>query len=415
MLNNFIFASVLLYFVCLKLSAINSKINLLVIVPIFTFCLMRSAFGSYFISFEHGFYLNYWLTTISLLYFYLYFFAYAFAYKQGVVAIVVCAIFFSFIPYLSILIPLNPIICVYPYAHNILPTFNSPLVNLLILNVGATFVFMRKPVGYIMMLVFFVFLSKLSCARTINSLEPASRPVIAIVQVGLYYKQNENTSLFFHDLKGFLDKNKDVELVLFSENTVYGYKNEYNRNLTLDLIKNIKSSGLSKKVGFLFNFYGYNNMNNIFTVFLYNDVIKINQKKVLIPFVEKRFILNSEEGANSEYLMNINELVDIPIDFKNTILNTFICYDAIFPRLYSNDSALSVIQSDYSRLDNGPGYENVLYFGAMLSKFCNSVNGKMTINVQNYGGSIVIDDSWRVNMDIYEKSKNDPFVKLVSN
>ncbi|ENE90043.1 aatD domain protein [Escherichia coli P0304777.2] len=46
-----------------------------------------------------------------------------------------------------------------------------------------------------------------------------------------------------------------------------------------------------------------------------------------------------------------------------------------------------------------------------MSKFSVAPNGPL-INIQNYGGTIFIDKNWNIDMDIFEKSKVEPFVLI---
>ncbi|EFB1944841.1 acyltransferase, partial [Escherichia coli] len=59
--------------------------------------------------------------------------------------------------------------------------------------------------------------------------------------------------------------------------------------------------------------------------------------------------------------------------------------------------------------DNGYNYDNVLIKGSILSKFSVAPNTPF-INVQNYGGTVLINKNWEVDMDLFYKSKTEPFL-----
>ncbi|OSC12883.1 aatD domain protein [Escherichia coli] len=46
-----------------------------------------------------------------------------------------------------------------------------------------------------------------------------------------------------------------------------------------------------------------------------------------------------------------------------------------------------------------------------MSKFSVAPKSSL-INVQNYGGTIVVDKNWNIDMDIFERSKVEPFVLI---
>ncbi|BHI70975.1 hypothetical protein JNE17039_45250 (plasmid) [Escherichia coli] len=234
---------------------------------------------------------------------------------------------------------------------------------------------------------------------------------IVIVQVGLYFETvGFNDNLFF-DLVDFV-KNKDVDLIVFSENTFFGYKNKYIEKKTMQLMEYIEKNRINNNYGILLNLYGYRNINNVVSYFWYENKVSLHQKSKLIPFFEKRSIFNIFESLDSPFLYYNKDVNDSNyFNHKGKIISTHICYEGLFPRAVMETPDLSIIQSDYSRLHIGDNYDDLIVNGTLLSKFSVAPKSSL-INVQNYGGTIVVDKNWNIDMDIFEKSKIEPFVLI---
>lgn len=93
----------------------------------------------------------------------------------------------------------------------------------------------------------------------------------------------------------------------------------------------------------------------------------------------------------------------------NNSVSTYICYDALFPDAYQEVSDIVLIQSNYALLDKGYGFERLQHIATYLAKFVNGLKSKMVINVQNTGGTVVLFNGWRIDNNIYETSKTEPF------
>ncbi|WP_251003042.1 hypothetical protein [Escherichia coli] len=138
---------------------------------------------------------------------------------------------------------------------------------------------------------------------------------IAIIQVGLYYKNGGTTEQFYDDMVRFI-KSHNVNLVVFSENVYFGYKNLFIKGNTDSFLLKIKSDPSLKKYAFLFNFFGYKQFNNVISMFLYNDRLQLHQKTILIPFIEKKSVFNTSESLSSEYLNILRTAVN---DFMDCV------------------------------------------------------------------------------------------------
>lgn len=72
-------------------------------------------------------------------------------------------------------------------------------------------------------------------------------------------------------------------------------------------------------------------------------------------------------------------------------------------------SDIILIQSNYALLDSGAGFERLQRIATFLAKFTNGLQSKLVINIQNTGGTVVLSDQWKINNEIFERSKNAPF------
>ncbi|MDA6628941.1 dispersin export-associated protein AatD, partial [Escherichia coli] len=124
---------------------------------------------------------------------------------------------------------------------------------------------------------------------------------IVIVQVGLYFKKVGVRGNFYTDLNEFV-RNKKVDLVILSENVFFGYKNDYIKERTKHLLKQLKDNRFHYKYGILMNLYGYQDINNVVSAFWHKEEFLLHQKSKLIPFFEKKSFYNSPEPSTSPFL-----------------------------------------------------------------------------------------------------------------
>ncbi|EEY7595823.1 acyltransferase, partial [Escherichia coli] len=94
---------------------------------------------------------------------------------------------------------------------------------------------------------------------------------------------------------------------------------------------------------------------------------------------------------------------------NNIKMSIHICYEGLFPEGESRRKDISIVQSDYSWLSDNHKYDNTLINGSILSKFSVSPNTPL-INIQNYGGTVLIDKNWKIDMDLFNRSKTEPFL-----
>ncbi|MDK1208257.1 hypothetical protein QMT00_22140, partial [Cronobacter turicensis] len=162
---------------------------------------------------------------------------------------------------------------------------------------------------------------------------------------------------------------------------------------------------------FLFSFYGYENINNMVSMFMHNDTKVLNQKKILVPFWEED-IFNKNNSIKSKYLYADKNLTNKAIRFKTYTIRTFICYDSLFPLHYdSQNNDFVFVQSNFNTLNVGNGFNNLLILGSKLAKFSTAPQSNLFINAQNFGGTVVIRGK-DIDMDLFLKSKKEPFVVI---
>lgn len=397
------------YFFCFYLASKKKIYALCSFLPIYTLLFLYLVFGDYFVTANNGFVdINFWLFIICSIYFSFEFLLIYFSYKKTFLWILLCSVFLAFAPYTNLVIPLNILILFYPDIYLFLPKFDIPLFNLFFLYFIPMFIFYRIGLKWKFFFVVF-FLICFSIQTSVNSREKIK---LAIVQVGLYYKNGGNENDFFNDLSVFLKNNSDVDLVVFSENVFYGHKNEYSRKRTDKLLSDLENSGVLDKHSFLFNFYGFNNLNNVVSVFKTKNEEVINQKEILIPFIEKEGLFNQRSTFESKFISVDETHKNKKVYLNDSGVDSYICYEALFPKMSNN--RVIVVQSDYNQLNKGSKYNEILRHGAILSRFSSGVNSGIFINIQNLGGTVIIDNMWRVNKHLYEESKKEPFLIINS-
>lgn len=392
------------YFLCYKRKATA----LSVLVLIYTFVFLYEIFGAFFFSFTPDVHLNLWLLLFGVLYFSLWFFSFYWLSVLGIIGVVFHSILMILISINKIAIPMHPLILLYPDYKNYLPTFDYPIINLFLIFFVTSLLFCKS--NKYLKFIFFLFF--VSLPNSFNSTSNSSIPntKMAIIQVGLYYEKGGNTTDFFRDMHNFLKQNPGVETIIFSENNLYSYKNKYNEDLTEVLMKDILTSKLNDKYHLFLSFSAFKDINNIITYYHRNDIIRVNQKKVLIPFFEKRGFINRKETMHSKYYYVYDDIINERIDLINYSISTQICYDALFPELLHASPEVVVIQSNYKLLDRGYGHDKLKIYATYLAKFLNGVNGSIVINVQNHGGTVILSDDWEVDHETFLASKTEPFI-----
>ena len=207
------------------------------------------------------------------------------------------------------IVPLNPLILLYYRFNDLFYSTPYPIINLFLLYLSVA----ALPLLNIRLIFicFFIFCFLSFAQKTFSSTKNIHQQKIkvGVVQVGLYYQLGGNTTDFFPDLLKFLRKNNDIDMVVFSENTVYGFKNQFNKKITQKMISDLKASNAHQRHAFIFNFFGFNDINNIVSVYYYKDNLLINQKKHL-------FLLLNNNGSfliSMTILMNICRLGKISL------------------------------------------------------------------------------------------------------
>ncbi|HAW8441374.1 TPA: acyltransferase [Escherichia coli] len=303
-------------------------------------------------------------------------------------------------------IPLNPLIVLYYDFPDILPKTGIPALNLLILNLIPAITFSLKISFFLHSLMLLSLLPLIWKAPVNITHKPLN---IVIVQVGLYFKKVGVRGDFYTDLNDFV-RNKKVDLIIFSENVFFGYKNDYIKERTKHLLEQLKDNRFHDKYGILMNFYGYKDINNVVSAFWHKEEFLLHQKSKLIPFFEKKSFYNLPEPSTSPFLYYEKKYNEQDIlDFNNIKMSVHICYEGLFPEAKFRRKDMSIVQSDYSWLSGNHKYDNILINGSILSKFSVSPNTPL-VNIQNYGGTVLIDKDWKIDMNIFKRSKTEPFL-----
>ena len=397
---------VFLYLYCLYLSAKKRMVQLFACILLFSLFMSEIIFNDNITLYIKG--SGNFLFPVFCIYSFFYFFLYLLFVSYGLFGVFVHTLVVTLIPFFGILTPLNPIILLYRERILPLPSLDISILNLFVLNLIPAIFFSFKTPGVIRGLI--LSLTVLSLDNTMYSTSQRKLNVV-VVQVGLYLESVGFRDNLSADLIEFI-KDKNVDLIVFSENTFFGFKNSYIEKKTVQLMEYIEKNRINDDYGILLNFYGYRDINNVVSYFWYKNETSHHQKSNLIPFFEKRNIFNTPEALDSPFIYYDKEVKDSKyFNFKGNIISTHICYEGLFPNAEMETPDLSIIQSDYSRLNVGDKYDNLIINGTLLSKFSVAPKSSL-INVQNYGGTIVVDKNWNIDMDIFERSKVEPFVLI---
>ncbi|ELO4330979.1 hypothetical protein QUQ33_003944 [Escherichia coli] len=400
--------SFFLFFACYFFCFSKQRINLGVSIFFFTIVFLYEIFGAYFFTLSPNLHINAWILLCGLLYFYFYFSSFLFFARFGLSGLLLHSLVMVCISFTKIIFPLHPLILLYPYAERLLPATESTFINLFMLFFWSGVLFCRCSLSSRIVCVIFLFIFFLIS----NSQVKESKKVdikIAIVQIGLYFEKGGSTTKFFDELMNFLNTHQEVNAIVFSENNFFSYKTQYNKEMSERLLSAIKQNRLHHKFHFFLSFSGYRDFNNIITLYQYDNIRKINQKKILIPFVEKPGLFNSLSALASEFYSVDKHHRNTIFNIMNSSVSTYICYDALFPDTDNKPGDILLIQSNYALLDKGYGFERLQHIATYLAKFINGLQSKIVINIQNTGGTVVIFNGWHIDNNIYKMSKTEPF------
>lgn len=399
---------IIIFIICYVFCFTKWWFPLTISVFILTIVFLYEIFGAYFISSGHKLNINGWLLFFGLLYFYFWFYTFLYLSRFGLSGIVAHSLIMVSISIFKITLPLHPFILLYPHIERFLPTTENTIINLFLLFFLSGVLFNKCSLGFritclCVAISFFI-------ATNTQIKESEKKDInIAIIQVGLYFEKGGSTNNFFSDLKMFLNQHPEVDIIAFSENNFFSYKSEYNQEMSEKLLSDIKGNNFDDKYHLFLSFSGYKDFNNIITLYKFAGVSKINQKMTLIPFIEKPGLFNTINPPSSEFYTVDKSHRNSMLKVMGNSVSTYICYDVFFPDVYNNIGDIVLIQSNYKLLDYGDGFEHLQRIATYLAKFIKGLRSKIVINIQNTGGTVVISNDWRIDNEIYEISKKEPF------
>ncbi|EFN8342441.1 hypothetical protein EB619_21085 [Escherichia coli] len=367
-------------------------------------------FGAFFYSSQHPYYVNLYLFLVLSAYFFVFFILFSFLYRFRLVGVLLHSLLMSLVSFLKIYPPLHPFILLYPFVGAWLPRTPYPLLNTFLLFVMSGIVFCNSSMLLKSLVFICVFAKGELSDDLLNKHKASTTPIrVMVIQVGLYFDKGGNTKSFFNDFLSFVRNNPNIDLIVFSENSLFGYKNDFNKELSLKLFDVIRDNNLADDYHFFLGFSGFSNINNIVTLYKHKKIETINQKTTLIPFVEKPGFLNHETPINSKFFHIAPNIHENKFNIFKHKIKTSICYDAFFPSIDSYDNSLVLIQSSYNLLNMGKGYDDLIYHGTLLAKFVVGLHSKYVINIQDHGGTMVIDGAWKTDNVTFLHSKDNPF------
>jgi hypothetical protein len=397
------------YFFCLR----KKIILLFICVFAFSITFLYKIFGSYFIDLSRDLNVNLWVLLFGVLYFYFWFLSFYYLSCFGLPGVLLHSLVMVLLSFLKLIFPLHPFILLYQFNSDLLPRTGSTFFNLFSLFFLSCVLFCQSSLylrwGAVISLVVFFLMSNQFRQHEKIDLK------IAIVQVGLYFEKGGTTKFFFRDFFNFLNNHPEVNAVVFSENNFFTYKSEYNKGMSEQLLSNIRQNNLHHTLHLFLSFSGYKDFNNVITLYMFEGITTINQKKTLIPFIEKPGLFNSNNSLYSPFYTVNKKHKNKLFEIQGSSVSTHICYDALFPEIDYQSGDIAIIQSNYMLLDKGHGFERLKQVATYLAKFIIGMKSKIVINIQNTGGTVVLLDGWRIDNETYETSKNEPFFVIDTN
>lgn len=402
-----------LFLGCLFLIRNRKIVAFATVFPLFLTCFLYQIFGAFFFSDKNDYFVNFLLLIFWGGYFLFWFFLFSFFCRYNHLGILFHSLIMSSLSFFKVFPPIHPFILLYPNFNIFLPCTPLSILNCFLLFFISGLLFCSKKAAKNILLASSVVLVIFITNHFVISSKENTTPLrVMVIQVGLYFDKGGNTKSFFGDILSFVQRNPDIDLIVFSETSLLSFKTRYNKEFSETFLKRINQYGLTEKYHLLLNFSGYKGINNIVSVYKYRNLEIINQKNALIPFIEKQGVLNRKHPMFSDYFFIDEHKKNSELEIKNRIIKTNICYDAFFPSLHRSDNFLSVIQSSYNQLNYGWGYDELILKGSVLAKFSVGLHSKFLINVQDHGGTIVLDENWKRDESIFKLSKHNPFFLL---
>lgn len=405
-----IFFVLSLFLGCLFLIRNRKIIAFATIFPLFLTFFLYQIFGAFFFSHKNDYFVNFLLLFCWGGYFLFWFFLFLFLCRYNYLGLFLHSLIMSSLSFFKIFPPIHPFILLYPSLNILLPCTSIPILNCFLLFIISGLLFLSKKIikGILLAsgVTLVVFSTNLFTKPSKENIPPLR---IMVIQVGLYFDKGGNTNNLFSDILSFIHKNPNIDLIVFSESPLLSFKTHYNKTFSENLLKKIKQYRLTERYHLFLNFSGYKEINNVVTVYRHKNREIINQKVALIPFIEKEGMLNRKQPMFSDYFFIDERRKNSELEIKNRLIKTNICYDAFFPPLHRNDNFMSVIQSSYNQLNYGKGYNELLTKGSVLAKFSVGLHSKYVINIQDHGGTVVLDEKWKTDDSIFNLSKETPF------
>ncbi|ECB7886189.1 hypothetical protein E1394_23505 [Salmonella enterica subsp. enterica serovar Gaminara] len=351
--------------------------------------------------------INFWILLCGLLYFYFWFISFIYLSRLGLLGVLFHSLVMVSFSFFKIIFPLHPLILLYPFADTFLPNTKNTFFNLFVLFFLSGVLFCQSALR--LRILFFIITLFFLSTNTQTRVTEKKNLKIAIVQVGLYFDKGGTTKNFFNELIDFLSRHPEVNAVAFSENNFFSYKTDYNKEMSNKLLIDIRKENLHQKLHLFLAFNAYKNFNNVVTLYKHKELTYLNQKKTLIPFIEKPSFFNENSALESQFFYIDEKHQNKVFEIMNNTVSTHICYDALFPEKEYAISDIVIIQSNYKLLDKGDGFKRLKLIATYLAKFVNGIHSQVVINIQNTGGTVVLFDGWRFDNEIYEISKKEAF------
>lgn len=304
----------------------------------------------------------------------------------------------------DIILPIHPMVLLYQFDKLVkfTPRFENAYFNFIILFLfsGSILIFDRKK----MVFLFFTCVSFLSGCH--SQAWTYDKYNILLVQTGLFVKNGGDLT----KIKDIVDSFKDVDIVIFSESSEFGFKEGSRISLTKRLFKSYLQDKSNRL--FILNMYGlvYNDVYNTnMSVFIQSGMWNIKSKSKLFPFWEKQGLINKPATIDSSYFTNSTDIDVNSITYKDLTVSSSICYESLFLNTHPKND-LSLVQSNY--IEFSGDYAKVVKNSNVMTYFASSSKRHPFIIVQNMGGSLYVDENGSFDWKVFHDSQVNPIVEL---
>ena len=332
--------------------------------------------------------------------------------KWSSAALSLLPILISLLPNQSFMIPIHPWMLWYqiPFVSDFLPRFSYHLLNTIIIYIMPVSFFLMR--GFILLIPLALFFLSFNAVNKYYSTKDVKNIRVLVVQVGLLVEQGNDID----KIESYINRYNNIDLVVFSESTEFGYKPGARRIQTEHLVDNLKKK---RNIAFILNLYGFaeNGINYNYRSSLFIDKGRLSYypKLKLVPLWETRGVFYQDEDFYSDYLsVPSSNTKEVYYSSLGINVSMYSCFEAFFFHKLDIIPDLNVVQSRYTDIKSTSisNYNKTVVFGDVLSYFMTSASYIPLLSVQDSGGSMYVDLYGVFDYKFFMKSLYSPLLAI---